>query len=72
MAVARRALEAFRLVPTTLKGRARLKQLFYGAMPTVPAELVPGFAEIAPREQIVRGREPAFKVLYVAGLRCAS
>lgn len=67
--LARRALEALGLVPTTLQGRARLKRLLHRRMPLVPSELPAGFAEVAPRTPLEGGRQPGFKVLYVSGTR---
>ncbi len=62
---ARRALEAFRLVPRTLRGRARLKRWIHEKLDAVPAELPEGFAQVAPRVPLVRGPVRGFKVLYV-------
>ncbi len=66
---ARRVLETFRLVPRTLRGRARLKRLVYGKLLEVPAELPEAFAPVAPRDPLERGLAPGFKVLYVTATR---
>lgn len=65
--VARRALNALGLVPRTLKGRARIKRLLYGALPEVPAELPEAFADLEPRVPLGPGSAAAFKVIYVTG-----
>lgn len=61
----RRLLEALRLVPRTLRGRARLKRLVYGKLHELPGELPEGFAPAAPRTRVNSGPVRAFKVIYV-------
>lgn len=65
----RRALEGLRLVPRTLRGRARLKRLVYGQMLEVPEELPPGFAPVADRVPVPPGPVRDLKVIYVTGIR---
>jgi SAM-dependent methyltransferase len=67
LAVARMVFAALGLVPKTLRGRARLKRLLYGTLPTVPAELFPGFGQVRPRTPLPAGRAREHKVLYVMG-----
>ncbi len=67
VSVARRVLDATRLVPRTLRGRARLKRLFYGKLIELPAELSAGFAPVAVRVPVNPGPIREFKVLYVTG-----
>jgi hypothetical protein len=57
------------LVPTTLRGRARLKRMVYRKLTKVPAELAPGFSEAAQLTPLGTGPQSGFKVLYVHGLR---
>jgi SAM-dependent methyltransferase len=66
---ARRALQALGLVPTTLRGRARLKRIIYRKLMKVPAELSPGFSEAAERTPLEAGPQSGYKVLYVHGVR---
>jgi ubiquinone/menaquinone biosynthesis C-methylase UbiE len=68
---ARRMLEAVRLVPTTLKGRARLKKLLYSKMSVVPPELHAGFANIADIAPLDVHSPSDYKVIYVQGTRVA-
>jgi SAM-dependent methyltransferase len=65
--IARRALETFHLTPKTLRGRARLKRLVYGKLPTVPPEVPEDFSSVAPRTRLGDGPQPGHKVLYVSG-----
>ncbi len=65
LGLARRMLETLHLVPRTLRGRARLKRLVYGKLPTVPAELREGFGTEAPRVSVSPGAVRGYKVLYV-------
>ena len=67
--LARRALETFGLVPTTLRGRARLKRIVHRKLTEVPPELSPGFSEAAPLTPLGTGRQTGYKVLYVHGQR---
>ena len=67
--IARRALQTFGLVPTTLRGRARLKRMVYRKLTKVPAELSPGFSEAAQLTPLGPGPQSGYKVLYVHGLR---
>lgn len=69
LSFSRRTLEALHLVPRTLRGRARLKRLIYGNLPTVPAEITPGFSDIAERTPLRPGPNRNFKVIYVEGAR---
>ena len=66
---ARRTLQALGLVPSTLRGRARLKRLVFRRLTALPAELPPGFAPIEPRERHVTGPVRGFKVFYVTALK---
>jgi SAM-dependent methyltransferase len=63
--LARGVLEAFGLVPQTLRGRARLKRLVYGKLITVPPELGQGFGQVHPRQPVPLGPARGPKVLYV-------
>jgi hypothetical protein len=67
--LARRALQVLGLVPTTLRGRARLKRIVYRKLTKVPAELSPGFSEAAQLTPLGAGPQSGYKVLYVHGLR---
>ena len=58
-------MEAWHLVPKTLKGRARLKRLVFGRLREVPAEIPEGFATLAPLVPLERGPVRGFKVVYV-------
>jgi SAM-dependent methyltransferase len=69
--VARRTLQALGLVPTTLRGRARLKRLVFRSLMALPAELPPGFTPVEPRERQVAGPVRRFKVLYVTAVKRA-
>jgi ubiquinone/menaquinone biosynthesis C-methylase UbiE len=70
LTTARRVLRALGLVPTTLRGRARLKRLVYGRnLRSVPAELPEGFARAAPRTVVAAGPVRGYKVIYVCGAR---
>lgn len=63
--IARRVAEALRLIPRTLRGRARIKRLLFGKLRTMPRELPRDFA---PREALAPlGTGPAsnHKVIYV-------
>jgi len=64
--LARRVLDRLHLVPTTLRGRARLKRLIHGKLVAVPAELGEGFAQEAARQPVAPGPVRGFKVLYVS------
>lgn len=72
LGIARRALEGLGLVPTTLRGRARLKRLVYGRLREVPAELLEGYAKAAPRVELGRGPVRQFKVVYVNARKTAA
>jgi SAM-dependent methyltransferase len=63
--LARRLLETLHLVPSTLRGRARLKRLVLGRLRELPPELPPGFAPVEPRVPQAHGLVCGFKVLYV-------
>ena len=67
--IARRTLEAVGLVPTTLRGRARLKRIVYRKLTKVPAELSPGFSELARLTPLDTGPQRGYKVLYVQAVR---
>jgi SAM-dependent methyltransferase len=67
--VARRVLQGLGLVPSTLRGRARLKRLLHRKLQNVPAELSLGFGEAAQRIPLATGPQPGYKVLYVHGIR---
>jgi SAM-dependent methyltransferase len=67
--IARRAAETLRLVPRTLRGRARIKRLVFGKLRTMPRELPRDFA---PREALTPvGKAPAndHKVIYIVARR---
>jgi len=72
LALARRVLESLRLVPRTLRGRARLKRLVYGKLRELPGELLEGFASVAPRSRVSSGPVRAFKVIYVLARKARS
>ncbi len=72
LVLARRLLESLRLVPRTLRGRARLKRLVYGKLHELPEELPEGFASVAPRSRVNAGPVRAFKVIYVLARKAAS
>jgi SAM-dependent methyltransferase len=65
--IARRALQGLGLVPTTLRGRARLKRLVHRKLREVPAELSTGFGEASDLIPLGSGPQPGYKVLYVQG-----
>ena len=65
--LARRALEALGLVPTTLRGRTRLKRIVYGRLREIPAEVPDGFGRLAPRVPLLPGPVTEYKVIYVTG-----
>lgn len=67
--VARRMLQTLGLVPSTLRGRARLKRLVFRGLTTVPAELPPGLSSVEPRETHGLGSIRRFKVLYVTAVK---
>jgi SAM-dependent methyltransferase len=69
---ARRLLESLRLVPRTLRGRARLKRLVYGKLQEVPGELPEGFASVAQRTRVNSGPVRTFKVIYVRARKASS
>ena len=71
LVLARRALGALNLVPTTLRGRARLKRLVYGRLRDVPAEVRDGFGLLAPRTPVPAGPVTGYKVIYVTGRKPA-
>jgi ubiquinone/menaquinone biosynthesis C-methylase UbiE len=66
---ARRVAVATRLVPRTLKGRARLKRLLFGKLRAIPPEIEPGFSEPATRTPIAPEPARDWKVIYVRGTR---
>jgi len=67
--VARRTLQTLGLVPSTLRGRARLKGLVFRGLTALPPELPPGFSPVEPREAQTSGPVRAFKVLYVTAVK---
>jgi SAM-dependent methyltransferase len=69
LSLARRLLERLRLVPRTLRGRARLKRLVFGRLRGVPAELPEGFGQSAPREPLAPGPVRGYKVIYVTAVK---
>lgn len=69
--LARRVLEELHLVPTTLRGRARLKRLVFGRLRELPPELPPGYAPVEPRVPQAPGPTRGYKVLYVTGTSTA-
>jgi len=72
VSTARRVLQALGLVPSTLRGRARLKRILYGrSLRPVPAELPAGFAPVATRSVVPAGPIRGFKVIYVRATRAA-
>jgi len=61
---ARRLVQRVGLVPSTLEGRARLKRLVYGPLPTLPDQL-PSDATCTTRlEKLEAANEAQFKVFY--------
>jgi SAM-dependent methyltransferase len=72
LVVARRLLESLRLVPRTLRGRARLKRLVYGRLQELPGEMPEGFASVAPRTRVNSGPVRGFKVIYVLARKVGS
>lgn len=69
--LARRTLEALRLVPRTLEGRARLKRLFGHKMRQVPPEIDDTFAPRAPLTPLDNQPARGFKVIYVSAERAS-
>lgn len=67
--LARRIMEAFGLVPKTLRGRARLKRLMGHRLRPVPNEINEDFAPRAPLVALPRGPVTGYKVIYVVGRR---
>jgi ubiquinone/menaquinone biosynthesis C-methylase UbiE len=67
--VARRAAEALRLVPRTLKGRARIKRLIYGRLRTLPLELPANFAARSELIPVLASPVNDYKVIYVIASR---
>lgn len=65
----RRGAEALRLIPRTLRGRARIKRLIFGNLVTLPRELSPNFAAMAPLEPVAGAPVRSHKVIYVIGRR---
>ena len=65
--LARRVLERLHLVPTTLRGRARLKRLMFGRLRELPPELPSGYAALEPRVTLPPGTVRGYKVIYVTG-----
>ena len=66
---ARRVAEALKLVPKTLKGRARIKRLIFGKLSTLPRELPANFARVENRVEVNGSPVRDFKVIYVIGRR---
>jgi SAM-dependent methyltransferase len=64
---ARRLAVAARLVPRTLKGRARLKRILFGKLRAIPPEIQLGFSQCAPRTLIEPEASRDWKVIYVRG-----
>jgi SAM-dependent methyltransferase len=67
--IARRTLEALRLVPRTIEGRARLKRLIYRNLRELPPQLPARFAPVARREALPPGAVRGFKVIYVSATK---
>jgi len=65
----RKMLEGLGLVPTTLRGRARLKRLVFGRLRELPPELPAGYAPVEPRVAQDAGPVRGYKVLYVTAGR---
>jgi len=65
----RRLLQSLRLVPRTLRGRARLKRLIYRDLIPIPAEIPPNFTPVEPRVLVSTGPVRDFKVIYVTARR---
>lgn len=70
--VIRRIAEALRLVPRTLRGRARIKRLLFGKLLTLPREIPPDFAAREPVTPVGEGSVSGHKVIYVIGRRTTS
>lgn len=58
-----------RLIPRTLKGRARFKRLLYGELMTMPRELEPGIVESEPLSMWRTQEKANWKVIYATGTR---
>jgi SAM-dependent methyltransferase len=65
--LARQLLERLRLVPRTLKGRARLKRLLYRRLAATPAELPEDFAARHEPVPVLPGSVRDYKVIYIRG-----
>jgi SAM-dependent methyltransferase len=66
---ARQIAEALRLIPRTLKGRARIKRLIFGKLLTLPRELPPDFAPTESRKTVGGAPVRDHKVIYVVARR---
>jgi SAM-dependent methyltransferase len=64
MTYARQLASALGLIPSTLRGRARLKRLLPGRLILVPDALFPGFAPVAELSVVAPGPIPSYKVFY--------
>ncbi len=65
----RRLAEALRLVPRTLRGRARIKRLIFGKLLTLPPELPTSFAALEPLSPVDDAPVRSHKVIYIIGRR---
>ncbi len=62
-----------RLIPKTMKWKARLKRLFFGKLQSLPAKLGQELQRREPLEEInVNQASPQYKVLYAVGKRVAA
>lgn len=61
----RKVLKRLGLVPTTLRGRVRLKRLAGAKLVPLPTRLYPDFAAVEPRFPLADGNSSEFKVIYV-------
>lgn len=65
----RRILETFRLIPKTLRGRARLKRLLSKKSVLVPSELTKDFAPPVGRTELRPGPVLGYKVIYTTATK---
>jgi SAM-dependent methyltransferase len=70
--LARRIAQALRLIPRTLRGRARIKRLIFGNLRAMPIELPRDFARAVELVPVDSARVSGHKVIYVLGQRSSS
>lgn len=71
ISVARRLLDGLRLVPRTLRGRARLKRLLGRRLRAMPPQIDPSFGARAPLTEPMTGPIRDHMVIYVTARRVA-